>query len=370
MSNKIIKPPAEEMYKKELLALEKNDKGPKPMNWRLSPKAVRTFILGSDAPIDLDGEEVYIKKKFYGDDALIERCIVTLAGNRGLMLVGEPGTAKTMLSELLTAAISGTSSNTVQGTAGTTEDMVKYSWNYALLLAKGPSREALVPSPLYIGMEKGIVTRVEEITRCSSEVQDSLISILSDKVLNVPELGQEGVVYAAPGFNVIATANIRDKGVNEMSSALKRRFNFETVFPIKDLSLEVKIIESESTKLMESAGIDMEISRDAVEVLASTFHELREGITLEGHRLDKTEAIMSTAEAVSVYYQSAMSAYYYDDGEVSMERVVQNILGAVIKENRDDAVKLKNYFAMVIKQRSEKEGGIWKDYYSAKKWIK
>jgi MoxR-like ATPase len=370
MNAKIIKPPAEEVYKKELLALEKQDKGPKPTNWRLSPKAVRTFILGSDEPFEFDGEEIYIKKKFYGDDALIERCIVTLAGNRGLMLVGEPGTAKTMLSELLTAAISGTSTNTVQGTAGTTEDMIKYSWNYAMLLAKGPSREALVPSPLFTGMEKGIVTRFEEITRCPSEVQDSLISILSDKILNIPELGAEGVVLASPGFNVIATANIRDKGVNEMSSALKRRFNFETVFPIKDLSLEIEIIESESEKLLKQSGIEMEIDRKAVQILASTFHELREGITVEGNRLDKPEAVMSTAEAVSVYYQSAMSAYYYDDGNMNMDRVVQNILGAVLKENREDLNKLKNYFTIVAKHRSEKEGGLWTDYYSAKKWIK
>ena len=162
---------------------------------------------------------------------------MTLAGNRGLMLVGEPGTAKTMLSELLTAAISGVSTNTIQGTAGTTEDMIKYSWNYALLLAKGPSREALVPSPLYVGMEQGLLTRFEEITRTPAEVQDSLISVLSDKVLNVPELGDEGILFARPGFNVIGTANTRDKGVNEMSSALKRRFNFETVMPVREVAL-------------------------------------------------------------------------------------------------------------------------------------
>ncbi|QZY56177.1 ATP-binding protein [Crassaminicella profunda] len=370
MNKKMMKLPAEKAYEKELLALKKYDKGPKPANWLLSPKAVRTFILGSDESLLLDGEEIMINKKFYGDDSLIERCIVTLAGNRGLMLVGEPGTAKTMLSELLTAAICGTSTNTIQGTAGTTEDMMKYSWNYAMLLANGPSRKALVPSPLYIGMEKGIITRLEEITRCPSEVQDSLISLLSDKVLNIPELGKEGVLFAYPGFNVIATANIRDKGVNEMSSALKRRFNFETVFPIKDLSLEIEIIEKESKKLLEASGIDMDVDQEVATILASTFHELREGITVEGHRLDKPEAIMSTAEAVSVYFQSAMSAYYYDDGKMSMDRTVQNILGAVIKENREDLNKLKNYFTLVVKSRSVKEGSLWKDYYAAKKWIK
>ena len=193
MSKNMIKPPVEILYKEELDALKKNDDGVKPSNWNLSPKAVRTFILGSSKPLMYRNKEVNISKKFFGNDSLVERCIITLAGNRGLMLVGEPGTAKTMLSELLSAAICGCSTNTVQGTAGTTEDMIKYSWNYALLLAKGPSKEALVKAPLFVGMENGIITRFEEITRCPSEIQDSLISILSDKVLNIPELGDEGL---------------------------------------------------------------------------------------------------------------------------------------------------------------------------------
>lgn len=242
MKQQWIKPPVEIRYAEELKALKENDTGPRPLNWQLSPKAVRTFILGSSKEIPYSGGVCRIRKKYFGNDALVERSIVTLAGNRGLMLVGEPGTAKTMLSELLSAAISGISTNTIQGTAGTTEDMIKYSWNYALLLAKGPVREALVPSPLYTGMEKGILTRFEEITRTPAEIQDSLISVLSDKLLNIPELGDEGFLFAAPGFNVIGTANTRDKGVNEMSSALKRRFNFETVQPVREVSMEKQII--------------------------------------------------------------------------------------------------------------------------------
>ena len=304
MSKNMIKPPVEILYKEELDALKKNDDGVKPSNWNLSPKAVRTFILGSSKPLMYRNKEVNISKKFFGNDSLVERCIITLAGNRGLMLVGEPGTAKTMLSELLSAAICGCSTNTVQGTAGTTEDMIKYSWNYALLLAKGPSKEALVKAPLFVGMENGIITRFEEITRCPSEIQDSLISILSDKVLNIPELGDEGLLFAKPGFNVIGTANTRDKGVNEMSSALKRRFNFETIFPIKDVSLEAKIITNEVNKLKNENSIDMEVDNDVAELLASTFHELREGISSNGMRIDKPSAVMSTAEAVSVYYQA------------------------------------------------------------------
>ena len=305
-----------------------------------------------------------------GNDALVERCIVTLAGNRGLMLVGEPGTAKTMLSELLSAAISGVSTNTVQGTAGTTEDMIKYSWNYALLLANGPSREALVPAPLYVGMEKGIITRFEEITRTPAEIQDSLISVLSDKVLSVPELGDDGFLFATQGFNVIGTANTRDRGVNEMSSALKRRFNFETVMPVKDVSLEKQIIINEVNNLAKESGIEMTPDEEIAEILASTYHELREGVSSLGHRIDRPATVMSTAEAVSVYYQTMLTSYYYGDCKMGLDCMVQNLVGAIAKENKDDLVKVKDYFETVIKDRSNKIGGLWKEYYAARKELK
>lgn len=363
----LIKPPVEIRYREELEALRLTDTGTKPENWKMSPKAVRTFILGSKKPISHNGKEIVIRKKYFGNDALVERCIVTLAGNRGLMLVGEPGTAKTMLSELLSAAVSGISTNTIQGTAGTTEDMIKYSWNYALLLAKGPTREALVPAPLYVGMEKGYVTRFEEITRTPAEIQDSLISVLSDKVLNVPELGDDGILFAKPGFNVIGTANTRDKGVNEMSSALKRRFNFETVMPVKEVALEKQIILNEVANLAKDGGIQMEADEDVAELLAVTYHELREGISSEGHRIDTPASVMSTAEAVSVYYQTMISAYYYDDGMMRIPTLVENLIGAVSKENKDDLAKVKEYFNTVIRDKSSKEGGLWKQYYEARR---
>ena len=365
-----LKPPVEVRYKEELEALRALDTGRRPLNWKLSPNAVRTFILGSREPLEWNGKNIQVKKKYLGNDALVERCIITLAGSRGLMLVGEPGTAKTMLSELLSAAISGTSLNTIQGTAGTTEDMIKYSWNYALLLAKGPSREALVPSPLYTGMEKGILTRFEEITRTPAEIQDSLISVLSDKVLNVPELGDDGILFAKAGFNVIGTANTRDKGVNEMSSALKRRFNFETVMPVRDVSMEKEIILNEVKELSRENRIDMEPDEDVAEILASTFHELREGVSSMGHRIDRPSAVMSTAEAVSVYYQTMLSAYYYGDSHMDMGCLVQNLVGAVQKENSDDLEKLRGYFQTVVRDRGGKEGGLWNSYYEARKYLR
>ncbi|MCL2360476.1 MAG: AAA family ATPase [Defluviitaleaceae bacterium] len=361
MAQDQIKPPVEVQFAPELKTLREDDaKNPKPDNWLLSPKAVRSFVLGD--------KKANISQKYYGNDALVERCIITLAGNRGLMLVGEPGTAKTMLSELLSAAISGTSVNTIQGTAGTTDDNIKYSWNYALLLAKGASRESLVPAPLYIGMEKGIITRFEEITRCSAEIQDTLISVMSDKVLSIPELGEEGFLFAKPGFNIIGTANTRDRGVNEMSSALKRRFNFETVFPINNVALECQIIEEQCAALLGPNAKAL-TDKDIVNLIATTFHELRTGKSADGAKIDPPSAVMSTAEAVSVYYQTALTAHYYNAGKLSVDNLVQNLMGAVVKESRDDISKLKSYFNTVVKNRS-KSGKLWEAFYEARKWIR
>lgn len=367
---KILKPLMESLYKDELKALKQNDTAHKPENWLLSPQAVRTFILGSNTPIALGKKEISITKKYYGNDPLVERAIVTLAGNRGLMLVGEPGTAKTMLSELLTAAICGNSNNTIQGTAGVTDDMIKYSWNYALLLAEGPSPKALVPSPLYTAMNTGTIARFEEITRCPAETQDTLISVMSDKVLNIPELGEEGVLLAQSGFNVIATANTRDRGVNEMSSALKRRFNFETVFPLNNIAMETEIIEKETAKLLAGNGIDRVVEPEIAETLATVFHELREGKTADGKRVEQPEAVMSTAEAVSVAFQSAMSCHYFQGSSIDMDTMVQNIVGTVLKESRDDLEKIRSYFNTIVKKRSSDENSPWFPFYKAKKWIR
>lgn len=370
-----LRPPAELVYARELDALAANDQGPKPTGWKLSPRSVRTFIVGSDGQElahTWEGKKAKtaITRKFYGDDVLIERAVISLAGNRGLLLVGEPGTAKSMLSELMAAAISGISTNTIQGTAGTTEDQIKYSWNYALLLAEGPTQRALVPAPLYVGMRDGILTRFEEITRCPQEIQDTMVSIMSDKVLMVPELdGNERVVLAKPGFNVIATANIRDRGVNEMSSALKRRFNFETVQPIRDLSLEVKLVMEQTERLLAEANAPIKVERDVVELLVTTFHELREGVTAEGKQLERPSTTLSTAEAVSVGYAGGLDAYYYGDKELSSNSIVRHLAGAVIKDNTDDLKRLRHYFDTIVQQRSQEKGGLWQSYYQARKWL-
>src|SRR4030095_7581121 len=169
--------------------------------------------------------------------------------------------------------ISGQSSAIVQGTAGTSEEHIKYSWNYAMLLAEGPSERALVPSPVLRAMREGRFARVEEITRNSSEIQDALISILSEKQIAIPELGE--IVSAQRGFNVIATANTRDRGVNEMSSALKRRFTFVTVPVVDDLEQEISIVTKREKELRSDYEIGVEAPEELARVLVTVFQELR-----------------------------------------------------------------------------------------------
>ena len=375
MMTNTVRPPAEVRYADELTAIVANDPHPKPPGWQLSPRAVRTFILGSqgEALSYKQGRKIcktVITQKYYGDDALIDRCIVTLAGNRGLMLVGEPGTAKSMLSELFCAAISGDSTLTIQGTAGTTEDQIKYSWNYALLIAAGPSPQALVPSSLYVGLTHGQLVRFEEITRCPPEIQDALVSVLSDKVLMVPELdGDDRVLLAQRGFNVIATANIRDRGVNEMSSALKRRFNFETVAPITNPELERKLVLEQTQALLFESEVPVEIAPDIIELLVSTFHDLRSGRTPEGTVVERPSTVMSTAEAVAVSVSAGLDAYYLGTGEVTSEHIVRNLVGTVLKDNPEDAKKLTHYFNVVVKSRAP-QSLQWETFYKARKWLR
>ena len=368
MSDTHVRLPAEIRFADELRALRQEDERlnrPVPPGWKLSPRAVETFILGSQGE-ELDG--VVVSRKFYGDDLLVQRCIVSLASDRGLLLLGEPGTAKSWLSEHLAAAISGTSGLTIQGSAGLTEEQIKHSWNYALLLARGPVPEALVPAPLHLGMKHGQLVRFEEITRAPHEVQDTLLMALSDKVLHVPELdGEAGTVRARRGFNLIATANTRDRGVNEMSAALKRRFNFETVPPSDALQEEIRVVrEQVDDAVAAETGAPPQLGDDVLELLVTTFHEIRRGRTLDGVKVDRASTVMSTAEAVGVGVNASLHAQFFGDGEVRPEHLVHHLPGTAVKDASENLGVLKAYFEVAVKPRAQREVGRWADLWKAR----
>ena len=347
--------PAEELYQTELDALIAAEREPVPTGWRMSPKSVLTYLTGGSV------KGVDITPKYMGNRRLVEIAIATLVTDRALLLIGEPGTAKSWLSEHLSAAVNGDSTKVVQGTAGTTEEQIRYSWNYAMLIAKGPCPEAMVKSPVYRAMESGTIARVEEISRCASEVQDALISILSEKRLSVPELGLE--VPAQKGFSVIATANTRDKGVNDMSAALKRRFNIVVLPTPGDINTEMEIVSTRVAQL--SAGLDLNARQpdgDVVEKVVTIFRELRGGATLDGkQKLKATSGVLSTAEAISLLAGSMALAGSFGDGTISDRDLAAALQGAVVKDEDKDKLSWKEYLENVMKKR----GSAWLPLYRA-----
>ncbi len=354
MSTSVLRAHAENQFAEELATLAKHDDKPKPPNWKLSPWAASTYLLGGTVG------GMKISPKYIGQKRVIEIAVATLATDRALLLLGVPGTAKSWVSEHLAAAISGDSTLLVQGTAGTTEEAVRYGWNYAHLLAKGPSLEALVPSPIMRGMREGRLARVEELTRIPADVQDSLITILSEKTLPIPELNAE--VQASKGFNVIATANDRDKGVNELSSALKRRFN-TVVLPLPEtVEEEVEIVRSRVASLGRALEIPAEPPAiEEVRRLVTIFRELRSGATADGKtKLKSPSGTLSTAEAISVMNQGLSLAAHFGDGALKAPDLAGGILGAVVKDPVQDKVVWQEYLETVVKERDG-----WKDLYRA-----
>jgi MoxR-like ATPase len=351
----IVRAHAEDQFAAELAALERADDRPRPPSWRLSPWAAVTYVMGGRLD---DGTEV--TPKYVGQRRLVEIAVATLATDRALLLLGVPGTAKTWLSEHLATAISGRSTLLVQGTSGTPEEAIRYGWNYARLLAEGPTRAALVPSPVMRAMELGALVRIEELTRIPSDVQDALITVLSEKALPIAELDTE--VQARKGFNVIATANDRDRGVNDLSAALMRRFNV-VVLPLPDdLEDEVAIVRQRVAQLGRALELPVELEElDEIRRVVTIFRELRSGVTTDGRTtLKSPSSTLSTAEAISVVTSGLALAAHFGDGAVGAGDVAAGLVGAVVKDPVQDRIVWQEYLETVVKERRG-----WSDVYRA-----
>lgn len=360
-----LREPAEVRYGNQLEALRQNDGETPPKAWRLSPRAVLEYVVGGKklkAKLNGKSQEVAITRKFYGDDSLVERAIVTLASERALLLVGEPGTGKSWLSEHLAAAISGNSTLTIQGTAGTTEEHIKYSWNIARVIAEGPTPDNLIPSPTMVAMRAGGVLRFEEVTRCVPDVQDSLVSILSDKAIAIPELPDANMVWAKPGFNVMATANSRDQGVNELSAALKRRFNYIHIPVVADQKTEVQIVQQRSAELIGQYDLPLKVTPPIIQMLTTVFREIRNGKTSDGISVKQPSTTLSTAEAIGVALDAALHSRFFGTGAVKPADIARNMVGSVVKEDKSDLSVLKEYVTIVAKKRARGDKN-WKEFH-------
>ncbi len=355
MTNSQLRLSAETQFAEELAALRAADTGVKPRNWVLSPASVVLYLMGGTTR-----NGAVISPKYIGNPRLMEIAVATLATDRALLLYGVPGTGKSWVSEHLAAAISGDSTLIVQGTAGTSEEAIRYAWNYAKLLAHGPTRDAMVESPVMWAMQEGKTMRIEELTRIPSDVQDTLITILSEKSLPLPELRSQ--VNAEKGFNVIATANNKDKGVNELSSALKRRFNTVVLPPPATIDEEVSIVQQRVTALGQA--LELPVAKPALEEVrrvVTVFRELRNGVTLDGtSKLKSPTGTLSTAEAISVVNHGLTMASYFGNGALQASDLAAGFLGAVVKDPVQDQVIWEEYLETVVKERDG-----WRDVYRA-----
>ncbi|MFF2729128.1 AAA family ATPase [Streptomyces sp. NPDC058008] len=355
----LLRAPAEIKYAEELDWLESVDDGPKPFSWRLSPKMVRLFILGSERADGLDRE---ISQKWYGDRSFVERSIVTLASDRGLLLIGDPGTGKSWLAELLSAAVSRNSTLVVQGTAGTTEDHIKYSWNVSMVISKGQSRESMIPSPIMTAMEAGSIGRFEELTRSTSDVQDALISILSEKYISVPEMDSDNIVFAKPGFSVIATANSRDRGVNDLSSALKRRFNFVRIPVVTNKKSEAEIVRFRTEELLSRHRIELDVPPNLLDVLLQSFADLRASAAAAGSDDEKLESALSSAEQIGVLEDAILHSNFFGERTLTARTLASSLVGSLARREPEDLAILNKYLHGVVEPRGKEQGGPWPEF--------
>ena len=228
-----------------------------------------------------------------------------------------------------------------------------------MVIAKGQSREALIPSPIMTAMNLGAIARFEELTRCTSDVQDSLISIMSEKYVSIPELNVDNIVHAQPGFNVVATANSRDRGVNDLSSALKRRFNFVQIPVVTNAKQEKEIVMFRTKDLLARNAFDIEVPPALLDILLQTFSDLRGAQANANGEDQKLESALSTAEQIGVLEDAILYSQYFGSNELDAGEIAASLVGTLVQRIPDDVSIMNKFWHAVVDKKAKEKKGDW-----------
>ena len=108
------------------------------------------------------------------------------------------------------------------------------------------------------------------------------------------------------------------------------------------------------------------MSESVVDLLVTVFQELRQGTTKDGTSIKTPDAVMSTAEAVNIAYAAALEGYYLGDQSLSSAAIARQLIGVVLKDNADDAKRMRFYMDNVARERA-KQDVTWKAFFDAGK---
>jgi hypothetical protein len=193
-------------------------------------------------------------------------------------------------------------------------------------------------------------------------VQDALISILSEKYISIPELDDDNIVFAQPGFSIIATANSRDRGVNDLSSALKRRFNFVRIPVVTNKRSETEIVRFRTEELLRRHRIELDVPPTLLDILLQSFADLRAAAAAAGSDDEKLESALSTAEQIGVLEDAILHSNFFGDRTLRAQTLAGSLVGSLARRTPEDLAILNKYWHGVVEPRSKSEGGSWPDF--------
>jgi hypothetical protein len=194
-------------------------------------------------------------------------------------------------------------------------------------------------------------------------VQDALISLLSEKYISIPELsGGEGVVFAKPGFNIIATANSRDRGVNDLSTALKRRFNFVQIPIVTNKKTEKEIVLFRTRELLARNSFDVEIPPTLMDILLQTFADMRDASAAASSEDQRLESSLSTAEQIGVLEDAVLHGEFFGESKLEPYTLARSLVGTLVRRIPEDVSILNKFWHSVVEKRSKEKKGEWSDF--------